>query len=273
MEELADCELELECAIPAEQVEEHIRINARSGKPFLLDNKYELRDEPLAIVAGGPSLSLTIDRLRYFRNVMVCGTAHDHVISQGIYPTYAVHCDQAADLHAFQSKRNQCVYLIGTNVNPDLVKHLSDCQVYLWDMESGDWFDKKVFDGRKLIVGGSTAATRAISLGMVLGFRDFHMFGVDSCFEDNRNRHAYDYCDERETIPAVFCKVNGRRFQSSLQFVQQARDLQTMLKFFGHLFTLEVHGDSLSRDVVEDAKKNLTPFWNTRKKLLQEQAA
>lgn len=268
--DFAEVDLDVELAIPLEEVERRIRINAGLGRPFLLDNSYDRRDEPLAIVAGGPSLRSTICELRDFKYVMTCGTAHDHVVGQGIRLSYAVHCDCAADLHAFQLKQRDCQYLISTNVDPVLAEHLHDCPVLFWDAE--DAAAKSVFEGRKPIRGGSTAATRAPALGMVLGFTDFHLFGVDSCFADNRDRHAYDYVDERLTAPAVQARINGRQFQTSLQFLQQAKDFQTLLTHYGHLFTVEVHGDSLMRDVCLDAQRNLKPFWTTRN-ALREKAA
>ncbi len=271
MEMLAEIHLSLKPAVPIEELERHVRINASLGRPFLLGNKYDLRDEPLAIVAGGPSLKSTIEELRSFKNVMVCGTAHDYLIAKGIAPTFAVHCDQAADLHAFQNKSPDIQYLIGTNVNPDLVRHLHDCPVLLWDTDG--WMNKEVYQGRGRINGGSTAACRAPALGTVLGFKEFHLFGVDSCFEDNRDRHAYEYEDERLISPSFTCDINGRRFQTTFQFMQQARDYQTLLTHYGHLFTVEVHGESLMRDVVLDAQKNLEQFWNTRKAIKREKAA
>lgn len=268
--EFAELDIEVELAIPVEEREANVRANVGLGRPFLLDNKYDPRGEPLAIVAGGPSLRSTINELRGFRYVMTCGTAHDYVVEQGIKPTFAVHCDCAADLYAFKHKQPDCQYLISTNVDPALARHLHDCPVLFWDAE--DAVSPKALNGRKQIRGGSTAATRTPALGMVLGFTEFHLFGVDSCFEDNRDRHAYEYIDEREIAPAVIAKINGRKFQTSLQFLQQARDFQQLLTHYGHLFTMEVHGDSLLRDVCLDAQRNLERFWTTRN-ALREKAA
>ena len=54
---------------------------AREGRP------------PLAIVAAGPTLNDTIDRVRGFEHILVCGSAHDHLVRAGIVPTYALVCD------------------------------------------------------------------------------------------------------------------------------------------------------------------------------------
>lgn len=272
--DFAEIEIEVELAVPPEQVAKHVQINVDLGRPFLLDNKYDLRDEPLAIVAGGPSLKSTIKELRDFKYVMTCGTAHDHVVRQGIKPSFAIYCDCVAgesDLASFQLKQPDCQYLISTNVDPVMAEHLSDCPVLFWDAE--DSVNVSVIKGRKQIRGGSTAATRAPALGMVLGFTEFHLFGVDSCFEDNRERHAYDYADERLSAPAITAKINGRKFQTSLQFLQQARDFQTLLTHYGHTFTMEVHGDSLMRDACLDAQEKLGAFWRTRQALNREKAA
>ncbi len=257
-------EIETYPAVPVEELETNIRVNASLGIPFLLDRKFELRDEPIAIVGGGPSLKQTMGALREFKQVMVCGTAHDHLVSNGIKPTYSVFCDQGPDLHAFRQKlQSDCTYLLATQCDQSLVNHLMDCDLLLWDIEG--WVDEKVFSGRPRIAGGSTAAMRALSLAQVLGFRDLHIFGVDSSFEDNRDRHAYDYEDEREASPALMCRLNGRTFRTSLPFLAQAQDFQYILQNYGHLFSATVHGDSLLGDVWKDLKNKHDAVFNQRK--------
>lgn len=237
--------------VPADRLEANIRHNAANKVPFL-PTKATNSGGRLAIVAGGPSLNKTIDELRSFEHIMVCGTSHDHVIAKGIVPTYGVICDQAPWKQYLTTPRLGCTYLLATQCDPIIFDHLNDFDCLKWDMDG--WVDEKVFEGRARVNGGSTTVMRAPALGSLLGFDDFHFFGVDSSFEDNRERHAYAYEDEREISPGITVRINGKFFRTSLQFLQQARDFQTLVSEFGHLFSVTVHGDGLLRAVWDDMR-------------------
>lgn len=260
----APIEIEVFPAVPVAELESNIRDNAESGFPFLLNTKHGPKRDPLAIVGGGPSLNAVIHELREFRHIMVCGTAHDYIIEKGFTPTYSVFCDQGPDIHAFRQKRQaDCHYLLATQCDPSLIEHLKDCRISLWDMDG--WVDEKVFEGRGRVNGGSTAAMRAPALAHILGYRDLHIFGVDSSFEDNRDRHAYAYEDERERSPSIGCRINGRKFQTSMEFLAQAKDFQKILENFGHLHAITVHGDSLIADIWKDMKEKSERVFNREK--------
>ncbi len=264
METFAPIEIETESAIPVAELEANIRLNASRGIPFLLNEKFPERNDRLAIVAGGSSLRETIHELRDFKYIMVVGTAHDHLIEQGFNPDYSVFCDSGPDLHAFRRKlQKNCIYLMATQCDETLVTHLADCDVRLWDMEG--WVNPDVFDGRPRIAGGSTAALRAPSLAYVLGFRDLHMFGLDSSFADTHKRHAYQYDDVSEIQPGLTCRINGRRFQTSMQMLAQAKDFQKILEGYSHLFSITVHGDSLIGDIWKDFRAKHDRVFNREK--------
>jgi len=243
-------EIEALPALSLGRLEQTIRLNSRNAVPFLLDRKYPKQTEPLAIVAGGPSLNRTLDKLRTFKHVMACGTAHDYLIRQHIDPTYTVLCDSEPHNLAHPSKA--CTYLVATQCDPVEFERLADFTCLKWDMDG--WVDKSAFEGRSRVNGGSTTAMRAPALGLILGFDNFHFFGVDSSFEDNRERHAYGYGDERESSPAITARINGKLFQTSLQWIQQAKDFQTLVSMYGHLFSVTVHGDGLLKAAWDDMR-------------------
>lgn len=262
MDAFAPIDLVTVSDVPVETLEAHIRANSVRGIPFLMDRPFDLKNEPIALVGGGPSLQSTIHELREFKHVMVCGSAFDHVVGLGLKPEYAVFCDQEADMIGYSNLTN-CIYLIATQCNPAVVDHFAGHDIRMWDMDG--WVDEKTFEGRPRIAGGSTAALRAMSLAFVLGYRDIHLFGVDSSFDDDRGRHAYDYPDEREKVPSIVCRINGRKFRTSLPFLAQAKDFQTVLQSFGHLFAVTVHGDSLLGDVWKDFMSRHDAVFNREK--------
>lgn len=214
-------------------------------------------------MAGGPSLNDTIGELRQFRNIMVCGSAHDHIVSLGIKPTYSVFCDAGSAIPFFKRKQKDCTYLLATQCDPALFDHLSDCQITMWDLNG--FVDASEFNGRGRINGGTTAALRAPSLALVLGFSDFHLFGVDSSFDNDVGRHAYDYEDETEGAPFVYAKVNERVFLTTKQFIAQAQDFQQICTNYGTMFSVKVYGDSLMAEVWKDMRSKTLALFNREK--------
>jgi hypothetical protein len=228
----------------------NIRANARRDLPFMIEQSFAKTDEPLAIVAGGPTLNDTIGDLRQFRHVMVCGSAHDHVVSLGIKPTYATFCDAMPSPPFFSQKQKDCHYLLATQCDPSLFDHLSDCLISMWDLNG--YVAASEFEGRGRINGGTTMAMRAPAIGLVLGYSDFHFFGVDSSFPNERDRHAYDYEDESEILPVVHVRINDRVFRTTNQFIAQAQDFQSICTHYGTMFSVKVYGDSLMGAVWKD---------------------
>jgi len=244
-------------------LEDNIRANASRDLPWLLKQKFEKRNEPLAIVAGGPSLKHTLPELRKFKHVMVCGSAHDFLVSRGVWPTYAVFCDGMVNPPFYHRADPRCIYLLATQCDGSLFDHLAGHNILMWDCDGG--VNPEVFERRGRINGGSTAALRAPALGLVLGYSDFHFFGVDSSFEDEDDRHAYGYQDESELLPARLAEINGRIFKTTNQFVAQAQDFQNILTHCGTMFSVTVYGDTLLAAVWHDMKAKTEALFKREK--------
>ncbi len=235
---------------PVDILERNILENAGSGIPFLVDSKYEKRSEPLAIVGGGPSLLDTKKELNHFKHIMVCSSAHDYVIENRIFPDFAMFCDAMPNASIyFKNKRRYCTYLIASQCDPSLLKHLSTERVRLWDSNGG--VDEKVFAGRNRVVGGSSSALRTPALAALLGFDDLHFFGVDSSFHKDR----FAYPDDTDTAEEIMIGFEGKQFRSTLHLVAQAQDFQKFLSNYGHRFSVTVHGDSLFAAVWKDMRR------------------
>lgn len=169
-------------------------------------NKVKGKDILIALVGGGPSMKTkeNLDKLREFKTIIVCGSAHDYIISQGIIPTYAANCDP--DLvckNYFQSKHKDIKYLMASCCHPDLINFLGeDGKTYLWHCHSEEMYkqiialektinNKDNYDG---VGGGCTVGLRAISLALHLGYSNIHFFGFDSSMgESGTEHHAYEW--------------------------------------------------------------------------------
>ena len=117
--------------------------------------------------------------------------------------------------------------------------------------------EKVAKGGYVLLSGGSAVGTSAMTMIYALGFRDFQIFGFDSCHTNGKS-HVYHQPMNR-FIPNVQVKWGGKEFTSSVAMKSQAEDFQIIsqaLKRLGCKFT--VHGDGLLQTMYHTTAKNLS---------------
>lgn len=215
-------------------------------------------DFPLAIVAGGPSLKTTLDELEPYRNnIMVCGSAHDHVISMGYVPRYAVFCDPDEIMANYVKKPHpQTTYLLASHCNPNLFDALKHFAVAVWHPAgiASKEEEDVIYSAEPRIGGGCTVTLRAIPLAIMLGYNNQHFFGFDSCLL-NDEHHAYD-AEAIDKPIDVRVGRNGKLFWASGYMLAQAQQFQDIcLKGYGHLFTPTIHGDGLIAEIMREGRR------------------
>ena len=91
------------------------------------------RNDPIAIVGGGPSLKNQLDKLRTFKYVLVAGSAHDYLIDQGIIPAFAVSVEPKINQIGFyQKKHKDTSYILASQCSPQMFDHLEGHKVAMW---------------------------------------------------------------------------------------------------------------------------------------------
>lgn len=240
---------------PKDVLTRNVETNFAADWPrfHLRDDYGKWKGKPLAILAGGPSLKDYLAHVyEYFDDVMVCGSAHDFVVKYGIDPTYTVQLDGAPEAKPFFNLRLPNIqYLIASQCDPIMFDGLPREQVSMWNA-AGCVDD---FHGEPAIGGGCTTTLRAISLAVMLGYHDLHMFGFDSCFEDVTAQHAYDYEEWGSNLNEFLVNVDGGKpFKSNALFLAQAQQFQEMCKNFGHLFEPHVYGNGLIAEMIRVGK-------------------
>lgn len=248
-------------SLPEEVIQDQIRINVERDLPrFHLRADYGKRkDRPVAIVGGGPSLKKTIHELRDFTDIMVCGSAHDYVVSQGVKPTYTVVCSARHDpgespSDFIKSPVASCEYLIASCCHPEVFDTLSDQRVTMWHSYAA--FPHEIYRNEPLVQGGSSVVLRALPIAILLGYFDLHFFGFDSCFEKPEENHAYDagaHSLEHDLTKVRVGGEDGPEFLTHIAWLVQARDFQEMCKGMGHLFHPTIHGDGLIAEIMRQA--------------------
>lgn len=220
--------------------------NARRGLPWFEEKPENSR--AVALVAGGPSLADEILRLRFLdADVVALNGAHDYLIDRGIVPKYAVVLDSREENAAFVRNPNpDTTYLIAAVCHPAVLDALAGHRVVLWAND----MDGLEVDAPVRVGGGATVGMKAMYLAYLDGYRDFHLFGFDSCYRDERN-HAYPQpLNDGEARMAVH--VAGRSFTCAPWMVKQAREFQQQARTLLDLgCAITVHGDGLIAHVAD----------------------
>lgn len=252
-------------AVPSHIVEANTHHNIKRDLPKLQYRPdYGMwKGRPLAIVGGGPSLKTTLCELREFSDVMVCGSAHDYVVEQGIIPTYAVACepnnapgDRVVDF--IRKPQREIEYLFSTTCDPTVFDEMKDYRICMWNNAGG--IDDSVFNGEPAVNGGCTVTLRAINIAILLGYHDLHMFGFDSSFEHEVENHAYfsGPGEEKNWSNWLYVRIGdefGRQFKTTRGWIQQAHHFQEMLQHTGWMFNPVIHGDGMIAEIMRQRRK------------------
>ena len=234
----------------------NVRASIRRQYPQV--RPYQPQATPLALVAGGPSLSDTEDELRecVFRGCKVAtvNNAYQWCIDRNIKPSMAIALDaRPENADFFRTDVPGCQYLMASQCAPAMFDMLAGREVYLFHALSYDEPEKAVLDayfGKERyapVTGGSTVTIRALSLLRMLGFLRMDVFGFDSCWLDDRH-HAYPQAlnDTDGRMQVRLAQGDHERvFTCAPWHMKQLDDFQQLIAKRGNLFDLHIHGDGM----------------------------
>lgn len=248
-------------AYEADEVIENIKASLRRPFPMLQDLPEFGKpkgDTPIALVGGGPSLNDHLTNLRKMNCIMVCGSPHDHLRAQGISPRYCVAADAHPTITALYLKDPDplTTYLIATQCAETVFQALQGHSVAMWHCtaNASKAFLDDARPGWMGVDGGCTVGLRALRIAMLLGFRNIHLFGFDSCFSDSET-HAFKMQlpgEEHQTqeVFEVSPGVSGPSAKSYICYgyhLIQARDFDAFFNENHKLVDLTFYGDGLLR--------------------------
>lgn len=199
----------------------------------------------LSVAGGGPSLSDTAKQMTGF--IASVNGSLGYLLDKGIVPHICGILDPGSHMPDVITADRRVRYYVASICDPKVFDKLKDCEVRLWhptsvtggtgllELRGGDWLQ---------IGGGSTMGLRWVNLGYILGFRTFHLHGLDSSF---RGEATHAYADRDRTGDIL--TVGGRRTRAN--FLEQVADFFDMLEIFAREaepVTFEVFGDGLLQD-------------------------
>jgi hypothetical protein len=239
----------------------------------------------VALVGGGPSLSKQLNKIEEYENVIICGSAHDYMMTT-LYRymnevniplhqmVYCVICDPDPIMAEYiQHWSPEVTYLIASQCDKEVFETLKDApRKYIWDCAGYEQFNRETFKTpEKLIIGGCTVGTRAMGMAIAMGFKKMHLFGYDSCLTNEYKHHAYKFHNpERETLGNITeirlnDPVNGKKFICAGYMVAQILDFQWMLRNFADQLDIKVFGDGALAYILEKGYENMLKLKEERK--------
>lgn len=241
-----------------EQVRANVKHNIAQG--WMQVEPHPTNDVEVMILGGGPSLNEHLDDIRQKRadgvKLIALNGAYNWCLEHDLVPSAAV----VVDARPFNARFTHpvvdgCKYLIASQCDPSVLDGLPQDRTYLWHTTAEtvrDLLDEqyKIWYG---IPGGSTVLLRAIPLLRMLGFKQFHLYGCDSCLAGEH--HAYSQ-PENDNAPIVPVTVSdGRVFYCHPWMVAQAQEFMDLIKFLGDEIEIATYGDGLLNHILVTGSK------------------
>jgi len=247
-----------------DELEKNVEINIKRPIFRFVDLPlFFARNEKIAICGGGPSLDDHVDDLKTFDQVMTCGSAHDHVVSLGVTPTFACAVDAMPDAKDyFKNPQEKTTYLLASQCDPSLFDQLEGQKMAMWHFR-GQIDKQEVFNGESQIGWGCMIGVIAIQLALSLGFQELHFFGFDGNHRGDKH-HAYDVGEHGDLIVQrgiVPVSINGREFYTTTALIGQ---MENIFDIFaspdGNYLKGYVHGDGLWADVIKASPPEMSQW-------------
>lgn len=248
----------------------NINKNLRLGLPMLnnLPQFGKIKNKPIALVGGGPSLKNHLDDVRKFKTIIACGSVNDYLMSNGIIPTYAANCDPDPVCAKYFTKTDsETIYLFAASSAPELIKAVEGKPLVLWHCHSEEQHPGVLKIQEELgikdyygVGGGCTVGLRSICIAMALGYVEMHFFGFDSCMaaDDENVHHAYEFATEEENnlIEKIYRiqlgddeGPSGKTYYVAGYQLAQGENFKNFFCNYSDHFKPVFHGEGLLKDL------------------------
>ena len=202
----------------------------------------------VSIVGSGPSLKDTWHRIEDVGgDIIACNAANQFLLERGIVPDYVMFFDADPLMLEFITPHEDITYLVASRCPPKAFDMLKDCNVVCWHA-AGDAHIAEILtkNGRQepMVAGGTAAVTRAMVLAEPMGYREVHIWGGDSSFNDAGDTHIRQSTTVEKRMQ-IMC--NGRVFWCAPWMAQQAEDFKILAPPLRDAYGMKivVHGDGL----------------------------
>jgi hypothetical protein len=244
------------CNTETAKVNKQIADNCKRDLPWL--EPKPVHGGHVCIVGGGPSLKGKLEEISIMQSlghkVWALNNVHSFLLDNGIKPDAMVILDAREENAEFtKSPREGITYYVASQCHASVFDHLAGKDVILYhnatEGAQETIEEASTSDSFHLLGGGGTVGMKAITIARFLGYSNFHLYGMDSCYM-NGEGHAYNQSlNDHDHVMDVMCE--GRVFQCAPWMAGQAVDfMETAKMLVADECTISVAGDGLLAYIV-----------------------
>lgn len=249
------------CNTTDELIENNVRINSAKNLKWLHTEKEN--PYPAIIVGGGASIEDEVENIRHLKSIggtiFAANAASKWLISKGIEVDFQCIADAKEETVTLVD-HNANEHIIASQAHPRTMDSVEDPIVWHLGIEDIERLfpEERVKRGGYCILGGGSAVgNSSMCVAYAKGFRDLHIFGLDSCHKDGRS-HAYQQ-NMNVVIPIMEVEWAGRTFTSSVTMKAQAEKFQLTSKFLKDAgCKITTYGDGLLQTMYNSEYSSLS---------------
>lgn len=221
---------------------------------------YEKQTEPIALVAFGPSLNDTWEKIKDFKYIMTCSGSHKFLIDRGIIPTYHVEVDpRKHKIELLGTPHKDVTYLISSSCHPKYFDWLEahNANIKIWHVFDTDEAGFRLLPfGDWALTGGASVGLRTMSIARFLGFTDFHIFGMDGCKGESGYHSSIHPNAPKEDY---YTEYDGKTYYTTPSILEVARQTFIELDQLKDV-NATFYGNGLVQDMSKHYVKDNTKF-------------
>ena len=180
--------------VPPDNIQNNVRENVEMFDGKMVE-RCHWHHGKLVLASAGPSLEDNLDKIRELQKggakIFCVKHSHNTLIENGIIPWACVILDprpfEGVSTHGIVRKEllanphPDVRYLVASMTNVEVTKYLKekDANIIGWHAYTSALTEMEELESQQLITGGTCSAMRTIGIGHTLGFREFHIFGMD----------------------------------------------------------------------------------------------
>jgi hypothetical protein len=211
-------------------------------------------NKKVAIVCSGPSVKDYLDVLRNFDgDIIAINRENKNLHDLGINFQMVVAIDPAMGMEYIGEPLKDVTYYFASNCPPKLFKGYKGYNVVLFHI-----FSEGVTypEDKKHMIVGSAAGLAAIRVAKHLGYRDIHVFGMDSSWEDDNNFKTYsDKFSDPYSANHLIVECNNKKFKTSVVLLGIADDFCKYYLANTNNAKLKVYGDTFLGNLTDQLDK------------------
>lgn len=224
----------------------------------------ELEEHPgkCIIVGSAPSVAEHLEQIKALKvgeYDIICSLngTHGFLNKHGIIPNIHVIFEiDVRDLSIIGSQPNEGTrYYVCSHCPMEVAEALKGQKCVLWHCfnEPPDYQAKiaEYFPGEFMVGGGHATFFRTMNIAVILGYREFEIFGCDSSFGEG-STHLDDYptptCEDAVEVWGYDPRIQGvKKFRTIGSLALQASEFIRFCEVNHAGLSIRVHGDSLLR--------------------------